>query len=52
MEEKSIETGINEISIDTDNKIICAPCYMQDASLLEIKNNARMAIDKLIEFID
>lgn len=49
---KSIETGINEISIDTDNKIICAPCYMQDASLLEIKNNARMAIDKLIEFID
>jgi hypothetical protein len=25
---------------------------MQDASLLEIKNNARMAIDKLIEFID
>jgi enhancing lycopene biosynthesis protein 2 len=49
---KSIEKGIYEISIDLDNKIICAPCYMQDASLLEIKNNATMAIEKLIEFID
>jgi enhancing lycopene biosynthesis protein 2 len=49
---KSTEKGINEISIDLENKIICAPCYMQDASLLEIKNNATMAIEKLIEFID
>ena len=49
---KSTEKGINEISIDLENKIICAPCYMQDASLLEIKNNATIAIEKLIEFID
>jgi enhancing lycopene biosynthesis protein 2 len=49
---KSVEKGINEISIDSTNKIICAPCYMQEASLLEIKNNASMAIDKLVEFID
>jgi len=48
----SIEKGIQEIAIDVNNRIICAPCYMQDVSLLDIKNNAKMAIKKLIEFID
>ncbi len=49
---KSLEKGINDLCIDENNRIICAPCYMQDASLLEIRNNAKMAIEKLAEFID
>jgi enhancing lycopene biosynthesis protein 2 len=49
---KSIEKGIKEIAIDETNKIICAPCYMQEASLLEIRNNSKMAIDKFISFLD
>jgi enhancing lycopene biosynthesis protein 2 len=49
---KTLEKGIQEIAVDEKNRIICAPCYMQDASLLEIKNNAKLAIEKLIEFID
>lgn len=48
----SVEKGIKELSIDERNRIICAPCYMQDASLLEIRNNAKMAIEKLVSFID
>lgn len=49
---KSIEKGIKEISVDEKNRIICAPCYMQDTSLLEVRKNARLAIEKLITFID
>ena len=49
---KTLEKGLQEISVDKKNRIICAPCYMQEASLLEIKNNAKLAIEKLIEFID
>lgn len=40
-----------EINIDTQNKIITAPCYMMDASLLEVRNNIQQAIQALKEFL-
>lgn len=40
-----------EINIDPHNKIITAPCYMMDASLLEVRNNARQAIQALKELL-
>jgi enhancing lycopene biosynthesis protein 2 len=38
---------IREINIDRQNKIITAPCYMMEASLLEVRNNIQQAIQAL-----
>jgi enhancing lycopene biosynthesis protein 2 len=42
---------INEILVDHENKIISAPCYMMEVSIKQVRANAKMAIDKLIEMI-
>lgn len=42
---------IQEICIDTKNKIVTAPCYMMEASILEVFNNTKMAINELVKFI-
>lgn len=38
---------INEIQIDTTNKIISAPCYMMETDILEVRNNIKMAVESL-----
>jgi len=43
---------IVEIDIDKKNKIVSAPCYMMEASLLEVRKNISMAIDALIDLVD
>lgn len=43
---------ISEIDIDKKNKIISAPCYMMEASLLEVRQNITMAIEALIDLVD
>jgi enhancing lycopene biosynthesis protein 2 len=43
---------IHEICIDTKNKIITAPCYMMEASIVEVKNNIDEAISQLFKFIN
>lgn len=35
---------VKEILIDKENKIISAPCYMMEASMLEVRNNIKQAI--------
>jgi enhancing lycopene biosynthesis protein 2 len=40
-----------EISVDHNLKIVSAPCYMMDATVLEIRNNIQQAIKALIELI-
>lgn len=42
---------IHEIEIDSVNKIITAPCYMMEASILEVRDNIRSAIDALVKLI-
>ncbi|MES2588264.1 MAG: isoprenoid biosynthesis glyoxalase ElbB [Bacteroidota bacterium] len=37
----------SEIMIDFENKIITAPCYMMDSTILEIRNNIKEAIKAL-----
>lgn len=41
---------IREIAIDEPLKIITAPCYMMEASIVEVRNNIKQAIDTLISF--
>ncbi len=43
------QTTIKEIHVDEANKIISAPCYMMEASLLEVRNNIKMAVDALVQ---
>lgn len=38
---------ILEVSVDEDLKIICAPCYMMEASILEVRNNIKQAVEAL-----
>lgn len=39
--------SVREICIDTENKIVTAPCYMMDASISEIRKNVRSALEAL-----
>lgn len=46
---KTEEKTISEILIDKENKVVTAPCYMMDASILEIRKNIKQAIEALNE---
>ena len=41
----------SEIQEDEKNRIVPAPCYMMEASVSEIRNNVKMAVDRTIELI-
>lgn len=40
---------VREIQVDTQNKIVTAPCYMMETGISEVNKNIRSAIDALIE---
>lgn len=42
---------IREILIDPKNKIVTAPCYMMDASILDVRKNVRSAIEALRDLV-
>ncbi len=46
------EAQLGEVVVDQTNKIITAPCYMMEASLLEVKNNISNAINVLKTYLD
>ncbi len=45
------DASVQEISIDSNNKIICAPCYMMDASVLTVRLNIQSALLALKQLI-
>lgn len=42
---------LKEIEIDKENRIITAPCYMMEASILDIRKNIRTAIEAMRDLI-
>ncbi|MFN4146835.1 MAG: isoprenoid biosynthesis glyoxalase ElbB [Runella sp.] len=40
--------SVREIAVDDNLKIITAPCYMMEASIVEVRQNIKQAVDKLI----
>lgn len=40
---------IHEISMDKENRIICAPCYMMEADILQVRENISQAVKALKE---
>ena len=45
------DKNVREILIDHDNKIVCAPCYMMDASILDVRLNVQSAMLALIQLV-
>lgn len=43
--------SVEEVIVDHTNKIVTAPCYMMEASILEVRENIAMAIGELIALI-
>lgn len=43
--------SVREISVDTENKIVTAPCYMMNASVVDIRKNIRSAVESLRDLI-
>ncbi len=43
------EKELGEVEIDTQLKIVSAPCYMMDATISEIRKNIQVAIEALIK---
>ncbi|MFY0652423.1 MAG: isoprenoid biosynthesis glyoxalase ElbB [Cyclobacteriaceae bacterium] len=43
--------SIKEVAIDKVNKIVTAPCYMMEASPLEVRNNIAQAIKEVVALL-
>ena len=43
---------VKEVQVDTVNRIVSAPCYMMDASMIEVRNNIKSAIEETINLIE
>ena len=46
------ECNIQEICVDTPNRIITAPCYMLEASLPQLQHNIQQAISALQQLLE
>lgn len=42
---------LGDLLVDQNNRIVTAPCYMMDASVLEIRNNIKKALKALVDLI-
>jgi enhancing lycopene biosynthesis protein 2 len=43
--------SVREILVDQKNKIVTAPCYMMEASILDIRKNIRSAVEALRDLV-
>jgi enhancing lycopene biosynthesis protein 2 len=48
---KAVMKKVTEILIDQENKIVTAPCYMMEASISQIRENVKMAIEAMIRLM-
>ena len=48
---RAVMKKITEVQVDAGNKIVTAPCYMMEASVSQIRNNIKMAIDEMFKMI-
>jgi len=48
---ETISKSVREIQIDKKNKIITAPCYMMEASMLEVRKNIQQAVSVMRDLL-
>jgi enhancing lycopene biosynthesis protein 2 len=41
--------SVEEVAVDERNKIVTGPCYMMEASVKQIRANAKMVVDNVVE---
>lgn len=49
---KPVMKTVHQIAVDYEHKVITAPCYMMDATILEVHENVEDCILKLQEMLD
>lgn len=42
---------VSEVSLDPILKIVCAPCYMMEADILQVRHNIKQAVEAMIELV-
>jgi len=47
--QQPVMRSVQDIAVDRDLKIITAPCYMMNASILDVRNNIRQAIEQMMQ---
>lgn len=45
---RPVEKTVREIAVDAGNKVVTAPCYMMEASISDVRNNVKQAVDALL----
>ena len=48
---EAVMKKITEVLVDPENKIVTAPCYMMEASVTQIRENIKMAMNELVKLI-
>lgn len=47
----TVMKSVREISVDEENKVVTAPCYMMEANISDIRKNIRSAVEALRDLI-
>lgn len=42
---------VREVSVDEANKIVCAPCYMMNADILDVRKNIQQAVEAMTKWL-
>jgi enhancing lycopene biosynthesis protein 2 len=45
---RPVEKTVREVAVDEQHKVVTAPCYMMEASISEVRNNVKQAVDALM----
>lgn len=43
--------SVREVHVDEKNRIVSAPCYMMDASIVEVRNNIKQCVDEVFRLL-
>jgi enhancing lycopene biosynthesis protein 2 len=48
----AVMKSISEVEVDEANRIVTAPCYMMEASIVDVHDNAQAAVEELFRMLD
>jgi len=49
---QTVMKSVREVLVDEENRIVTAPCYMMDASILDVRNNIKQAIEEMMHLFE
>ena len=48
---RPVMKSVREVAVDTKHKVVTAPCYMMEASILDVRKNVQQAVDALMALL-